>query len=76
MVETLPPHNRLHAALSAPDGRGVPRSPDPEHHHVAHVHGEGVAGAVHDVQRDRAQHRHAPRPRVRITEVEIQILVF
>lgn len=43
---------------SSTDGRGVSGGSDPEHHHLAHVHGEGLAGAVHDVQRHRAQHRH------------------
>lgn len=47
------------------DRWSVPGSSDPEHHYVTDVHGEGLARAVHDVQRHRAQHSHIQRQRVK-----------
>lgn len=49
----------------ASDRWSVPGSSDPEHHYVTDVHGEGLARAVHDVQRHRAQHSHIRRQRVK-----------
>ena len=57
-----------------PDRRGVPGGPDPEHHHLAHVHGESVPGALHHVQRDGAQHggergRRVPASRFKLSDL-------
>lgn len=45
----------------AADWWSLPGGSDPEHHHLAHVHGEGFPGALADVQRHGAQRRRVGR---------------
>lgn len=54
--------------MVSPDRRSLSGGSDPEHHHLAHVHGESLSGAVHDVQRHRAQHGHIQRHRVKAAQ--------
>lgn len=50
-------YSLLRPVLNPADWRGFPGGSDPEHHHLAHVHGKSVSGAFHDVQRHRTEHR-------------------